>query len=206
MFSFKARHYLPAFLLASAFPRELWMSSHWQCSALAITLENQESGLLLKFQEPERMPALSRLQKLPVPRSLAPAKPAEGGDRWRTPFSKSHCARGSVVLQLVVLGGTRWGAMRKPHPQSPDGSVAIPFSLLWSRKASKTQQGITAAQKLRVALCKLFSPASWSPLTSRSRANLSEMPGSRHCSLGVKPSDGASFWLCSETGRGWREL
>lgn len=90
MFSFKARHYLPAFLLASAFPRDLCMSSCWQSSVLAITLENQESGLLLKFQQPEWMPALSRLQKLTVPRSLALVKPAGGVGGWQTPFSKSY--------------------------------------------------------------------------------------------------------------------
>lgn len=122
MFSFKARHYLPAFLLASAFPRELWMSSHWQCSALAITLENQESGLLLKFQEPEWMPALSQLQKLPVPQSLAPAKPAEGGDGWRTPFSNLvHVAQLSFSwLCWVAQGGGPWGS---PIPRARMGQL-----------------------------------------------------------------------------------
>lgn len=52
IFSFKAHHYLPAFFLAPAFPRELYMSSPWQFSVLAITLENPKSGLLLKFQQP----------------------------------------------------------------------------------------------------------------------------------------------------------
>lgn len=47
---------------------------------------------------------------------------------------------------------------------------------------------------------KFLSPVNWSPLTSRSRANFSEMSGSRSCGLGGKPLDGAAFWLHSQTG------
>lgn len=43
------------------------------------------------------------------------------------PFLQISFAHGSVILQLVMLGGTRWGARRKSHPQSPDKRVMIPF-------------------------------------------------------------------------------
>lgn len=130
MFSSKACHYLPSFLLASPFPRELWMSSHWQCSVLAITLEKQESGLLLKFQRPKLNASSETAAEV-----ACPMKPGSSEACWRRgrladPFLQNSCAHGSLVLQLVMLGGTRWGAMREPHPQSPHGTVAIPFSLL----------------------------------------------------------------------------
>lgn len=169
MFSFKARHYLPAFLLASAFPRELRMSSHWQCSVLAITLENQESGLLLKFQQPEWMPALSWLQKLPVPWSLALAKPAGGVDSCQTPLFKSHVHMAQLSFcwsHRVAQGGVQEGATSP----KPDRTVTILFSLLPSRKASKTQQGVTAPKTLGLRCAKLLSPVICSPLDSLQNA------------------------------------
>lgn len=54
MFSFKACHYLPAFFFfffffGYRFSSTTCMSSPWQCSPLAITLENSESAWLLLF-------------------------------------------------------------------------------------------------------------------------------------------------------------
>lgn len=44
----------------------------------------------LTFQQPNWMPALSWLQKLPVSRSLAPANSAGGGTSRKTPSCKPH--------------------------------------------------------------------------------------------------------------------
>lgn len=78
------------------------------------------------------------------------------------------------------MGGQEEIPSPKPRQESYD-------SFLQSRKAAKIQQGVTAAQNLRtggLACAKFLSPVNWSPLTSRSRANFSEMPGSRSCGLG----------------------
>lgn len=78
------------------------------------------------------------------------------------------------------VGGQEETPSPKPRQESCD-------SFLQSRKAAKTQQGVTAAQNHRTGLCKIPQPCELvSPLTSRSRANFSEMPGSRSCGLGGK--------------------
>lgn len=77
------------------------------------------------------------------------------------------------------MGGQEETPSLKPRQESCD-------SFLQSRKAAKTQQGVTAAQNLRTGLCKIPQPRELVSSDSRSRANFSEMPGSRSCGLGGK--------------------
>lgn len=130
------------------------------------------------------MPVLSQLQKLFVPQSLALTKPAGGRKELADPFLQNSCAHGSLILQLVVLGGTKWVARRKPHHQSPDRRVVIPF--FNPEKLPRHSKVSLLLKTTGLGCAKFLSPVNWSPLTSRSRANFSEMPGSRSCGLGGK--------------------
>lgn len=141
----------------------------------------------------------------PAAEVVCPMKSVFDKAYWRRkeladPFLQISCAPGSVILQLVMLGGTRWGAMRKPHPQSPDRRVVIPF---FNPERLPRHSKVSLLPKTSGLCCaKFLNPINCSSLISRSRANFSEMPGSRSCGLGAKPSDGAAFWLHSQTGIG----
>lgn len=125
----------------------------------------------------------------PAAEVVCPMKSGFDKAYWRRkeladPFLQISCAHGSVMLQLVVLGGTRWGARRKPHPQSPDRRVVISF--VNPEKLPRYSKVSLLPKTSGLGCAKFLSPVNWSLLTSKSSANFSEMPGSRSCGLGGK--------------------
>lgn len=206
MFPFKACHCLPAFLLASAFPRELSMSlvGSAQCWPLCWKIRNMVC--YLNFSSPSKCQVGASCRICLSHEAWLWWSLMEKGTDGRSLSPNLTCNLTCMSfswLCWVAQGRASWG---NPIPKAQMGQSQS-FSPFFNPGKLPRHSKVPLLPKTSGLCCaKLLSPTSWSPLTSRSPADLSEMMGSRPCSFGGKPSDGDTFRLCSETGLGWREL
>lgn len=125
-----------------------------------------------------------------------PMKLASGKACWRRgqlpdSFLQISCSHGSVVLLLVMLGGTRWGSMREPHPQSLVRQSRSLSPFFHPGKLPKHSKVSLLPKTSGLHCAKLLSPAICSPLT------LSKMPGSRPCVVWEKSLQMGLLSVCA---------